>query len=69
MSFTCEHCGKEKYNSVRIVTDNGIPICRICNEKIMRVPKAIKDYEQIMAKFNRKYCVGRDDLAHVEKKE
>ena len=54
MSFTCERCGKEKYNSVRIITNNKISICRICNEKIMRVSKAAKDYEQIMAEFNQK---------------
>lgn len=54
MSFTCEHCCREKYNSVRVVTNNGISICRTCNEKIMRVPKAIKDYQKIMAEFNRK---------------
>jgi len=59
MSFTCDHCGKEKYNSVRIVTNNEISICRMCNEELVRVSIAIKKYEQIMAEFNRKLGEGR----------
>ncbi len=56
MSFTCEYCGKEKYNSMWVMNDNDneIPICRACHEKIARPHKAMKDYEQIMIEFNRK---------------
>ena len=43
MSFMCEDCGKEKYTSMHVLTDDGKHICRACDERLEKIVKGIQE--------------------------